>query len=78
MPLTVKEYTDAGLPWFEYYGGDATALSGGGPLQKLKSILRLAKAKGDVPLPENEPIAPELVVKLRAGLTKDQVREGSF
>ena len=38
----------------------------------------LGAEKGDVPLAENEPVSPENVVKLRAGLKKDQVREGSF
>jgi hypothetical protein len=31
-----------------------------------------------VPLPENESVDPKIVVKLRDGLKKDQVREGAF
>jgi hypothetical protein len=34
--------------------------------------------KGDAPLPENEPVSPGVMVKLRAGLAKDQVRESAF
>jgi len=32
----------------------------------------------NLPLPENESVYPENIVKLRKGLEKDQVREGSF
>ena len=28
IPPTAIEYTEAGLPWFDYYGGDLTALEG--------------------------------------------------
>ena len=34
------------------------------------------RQKGDVPLPENESVTNEVVVELRKGLRKDQVREG--
>ena len=77
VPPTAREYTDAGLPWFDWYA-EAPAVEGGGRLKGLKSILQIGKAKGDVPLPENETVSPEHVVRLRQGLGKDQVREGSF
>jgi hypothetical protein len=77
-PPTSAEYTRAGLPWFEYYGADSTALAGGGRLQDVRSVAELGKAKGDVPLPENEAVHPAHVVKLRAGLKRDEVREGRF
>jgi len=77
-PPTAKEYTNAGLPWFEYYGGDAKALDGAGTLAGLKSVVRLGKEKGDVPLPENEPVTPGNIVHLRSALTPEQVREGRF
>lgn len=78
VPPTAKEYTEAGLPWFDYYGGDREALEGGEELRKLKSVLQLGKEKGEVPLPENESVTPERVIQLRRGLRKDQVREGRF
>ena len=28
QPPTAREYTMAGLPWFDYYGGDLEALDG--------------------------------------------------
>ena len=78
VPPTAAEYTRAGLPWFEYYGADRQALDGGVPFRGVKSVAEMGKAKGDVPLPENEPVDPANVVKLRAGLREDEVREGVF
>ncbi|MDX1577840.1 MAG: hypothetical protein R3266_05120, partial [Gemmatimonadota bacterium] len=73
-PPTAREYTNAGLPWFEYYS-DAGAREGSGILDRLKSVLEVGKEKGDMPLPENESVAPERVVRLRQGLAPGQVRE---
>jgi len=77
-PLTAREYKTHGIPWFDYYSEGDTAVPGSGVLGKIKSIAQLRKAKGDVPLPENEPIQPERVVRLRSNLRRGQVREGSF
>ena len=78
VPPTSEEYARAGLPWFEYYGGDLEALDGSGTLGGLKSVADLGKEKGDVPLPENQTVKPHNIVHLRNGLSKDQVREGAF
>ncbi len=77
-PPTAKEYTKASLPWFDYYNDGASPLPGSAILQKLKSVITLGQEKGDMPLPENEPVDTNVVVKLRAGLKKDEVREGTF
>jgi hypothetical protein len=79
-PPTAREYTRAGLPWFDYYADGAAAVPGSSILQKLKSVATLGKENGDVPLPENEPVSPENVVALRRrlGLQPGQVREGAF
>jgi len=37
-PPTAKEYTEAGLPWFDYYGGDAAAVTGAKTLKALASV----------------------------------------
>jgi hypothetical protein len=66
-----------GLPWFAYYA-DEEAIAGSSILKKLKSVVQMGKAKGDVPLPENESVKPEVIVRLRKGLAKGQVREGQF
>jgi hypothetical protein len=77
-PPTAREYTAAGLPWFDFYDETAQALGGSGILAKVKSVMSLGKEKGDVPLPENQPVDGEKIVALRAGLRPRQVREGRF
>jgi hypothetical protein len=77
-PPTAMEYTRAGLPWFEYYAEHLIPLKGSASLANLEGVAGKGRKKGDVPLPENESVEPGLVVKLRAGLSKDQVREGAF
>jgi len=74
-PPTAASYTKAGLPWFDYYADGAKALPGSKLLAGLKSVLELGKQKGDAPLPENQSVTQETVVRLRAKLAKDQVRE---
>ena len=77
VPPTSSEYTKAGLPWFEYYS-DSKALEGSAKLATVKSVAELGKKKGDVPLPENQSVKVEKVIKLRKGLKEGQVREGRF
>ncbi|HKB01332.1 MAG TPA: hypothetical protein VKD90_03890 [Gemmataceae bacterium] len=77
-PPTAKEYAKAGLPWFDYYDDNAKALEGAESLAGLKSVAELGEEKGDVPLPENDSVTPETVIKLRRNLQKDEVREGRF
>ncbi len=77
VPPTSSEYTKAGLPWFEYYS-DSKALEGSAKLATVKSVAELGKKKGDVPLPENQSVKVENVIKLRKGLKEGQVREGRF
>lgn len=77
-PPTAREYTEAGLPWFDYYAPGEEAIHGSGLLDGLKSVVQMGKEKGDVPLPENQPVAVQNVVRLRKGLKKGEVREGRF
>jgi hypothetical protein len=57
-PPTAKSYSDAGLPWFDYYREDVPALTGSKILAGLESVWQIFKSKGGQPLPENE--APNL------------------
>jgi hypothetical protein len=75
---TAREYTEAGLPWFNYYAADMEALSGASALAGIKSVAELGAEKADVPLPENESVTPEKVIEIRHGLRVGQVREGEF
>ena len=78
MPPTAKQYSQAGLPWFDYYDERAKAVEGSGILGKLKSVFGLGKEKGETPLPENEPCEPEATVKLKPKRSPNEVREGTF
>ncbi len=74
MPPTAKDYTNTGLPWFDYYGGDAEAVAGAEKLNGLTSVAEMGKQKGETPLPENESVEVERIIALRKQ-GADQVRE---
>jgi hypothetical protein len=77
-PPTSKQYTNAGLPWFDYYDDSATAVNAESVLANLKSVAEISAGKGDAALPENESVTPENLVVYRKGLKREQVREGAF
>jgi len=77
VPPSAKQYTEAGLPWFDWYGGDAAAVAGSGKLKPLASVAQLGKTKGEEPLPENETVDVTHVVGLRSG-GRTRVREFSL
>ncbi len=74
-PPTAQDYAAHGLPWFDYYAGDARAVAGSEKLKGLKSVVQQAEAKGQEPLPSNDTIAAIPVVKL--GRPRP-IHEGSF
>ena len=76
-PPSAADYTAAGLPWFDYYGGDKTALEGAKRLGKLKSVKQMGEDKGERPLPENESVEPGPLITLGESETVI-VREGDF
>ena len=73
-PPSVVEYTEAGLPWFEYYGGDLSALEGSEKLLSLDSVavMNLKKAKGIID--DWDPLMPPLIKRIN-GRT---INEGEF
>ena len=73
-PLTARDYSAHGLPWFDYYGGDARALAGSEKLNQTASVAQRAKQTGQNPLPANETVAAVPVVPL--GKPR-RVREGA-
>ena len=77
-PLTSREYQDAGLPWFDFYGGDREALEGAKKLADLKTVKRIGEEKGEQPLPENESVDDPVVITLGAEGEGRPVREGGF
>ena len=74
---TAKDYTRAGLPWFDYYGGDHDALEATKKLASVSSISKIGSAKGDQPLPENDSLtADPIVVALGRQRRKQNVVQG--
>lgn len=73
-PQRAQDYTDAGLPWFDYYGGDLKALEGAKKLAGLDSVAAVKLKKGEGFLPDNDPMTPAVVKKLN----RSMVREGVF
>ena len=65
VPPTAKQYTEAGLPWFEWYGRDSEAVDGAEKLAGLKSVAQFGDGKDEAPLPENESVDASHVVGLR-------------
>jgi len=78
MPPTAKQYSKAGLPWFDYYDERANAVEGSSVLNKLKSAFGIGKEKGETPLPENESCEPQVTVPLKPKRSPHEVREGTF
>lgn len=73
---TAKQYTDCGLPWFDFYGGDSKALAGPSALKGLASVAAHAHETEKAPLPDNGALQIKHVVSLRRS-TSRQVRESS-
>ncbi len=75
LPPSAKEYTYAGLPWFDYYDADAKAIKGSAKLSKLESVQKMSAEKGN-PVPNESFFTQELVIPLKKN--PKQVREGDF
>lgn len=73
-PPTAKDYTDAGLPWFDYYDEKLSALPGGLKLQELKSVGQLSHKKKPL-LPENQKVPLAQVNHVASRQKSARVRE---
>ena len=58
-PPTAKTYTDAGLPWFEYYDSDKKALAGAKPLAQIDSVAARMIKMGRKTFPGNDYVIPK-------------------
>lgn len=72
-PVSAQDYSAAGLPWFDYYGGDLEALTSTAKLAGLDSVAAKSLKVGAGVLSGNEPVAPRIVP-----LSARPVREGDF
>ena len=55
---TASDYTEAGLPWFEYYDDQLGALEGAKKLASLDSVATKGGKLGAKPLPEDDAVQP--------------------
>lgn len=76
-PPTAQAYAAAGLPWFDYYDADQTALAAPAALGGLQGLGQLMAEKGE-PLSANAPVTPQTVVALGPRDPRRPVREGAF
>ena len=53
-PISVQDYNEAGLPWFDYYDGDRKAIEGAKALGNIKSVKAVAKDKREPIWPDEE------------------------
>ena len=63
-PPTAQDYAARGLPWFDWYGGDARAVAGSASLRRLRSVSQHAKETGQGVLADNETVAAAPVIAL--------------
>ena len=63
-PPTARQYTNAGLPWFDYYSENTGTESGSDKLRGTKSVSEFALEKTGSPLSHNEMVGTRRVVAL--------------
>ena len=69
QPASTEAYTNAGLPWFEYYG-EAPALNGSSILAGLDSVAAKMVKQGKPPMAGNAAVNPTNIEKLSSRLRK--------
>ncbi|MDY0227149.1 MAG: hypothetical protein RBR38_10000 [Desulfomicrobium apsheronum] len=74
-PPTAKQYTNAGMPWFDYYAADQKALQGAKALAELDSIAAKVVKYGKKFLKGNDPVNPTRIVSLGQ---KGRVSDGQW
>ncbi len=75
-PPSAADYTNAGLPWFDYYNDRLSALDGSKLLSGLDSVAAKGVKKGEKPLKGNVSVAVDKVIDLGKRLSR--VRDGNW
>ncbi|MBC8551731.1 MAG: hypothetical protein H8D23_18955 [Candidatus Brocadiales bacterium] len=75
-PPSAVDYTEAGLPWFEYYDDKLNKLKGANKLSGLDSVAAKTVKLGEQPLKDNEAVTPTKIHSLSHKSTK--VAEGNW
>ncbi len=78
-PVSARQYTEAGLPWFDLYDEDKGDIPPSKVLQKVKSVRKMDQSKGFAPQQNDGPteVPDAQVVKLGKG-KKAMVRNGAW
>ena len=63
-PRSAHEYTEAGLPWFDYYDGDKVAIDGAKRLSTIKSVKNIKPKHGENFWGEDLPVTNPKVVQI--------------
>lgn len=78
-PPTAEDYTDAELPWFQYYGNDQAALGGAQFLKGIQSVGSLFKKKHKQQMPNSGNIDIAKVKSIGLGFTRSRpIRTSEF
>lgn len=79
-PPTAREYSEAGLPWFEYYGKDQVALPGSTTLAGVKSVAKMFKKLTGSTMPQSTDVITKAPTAIGPGARKARVvrTEGSW
>lgn len=73
---SAADYTEAGLPWFEYYDDKLGTLSGAKKLAGMDSVAAKGVKLGENPLVENDAVKPQKIVPIASGSAN--VNEGKW
>jgi hypothetical protein len=74
-PLTSREYAESGIPWFDYYRDDRSALNGSKALAAVKSVATVSQEKGKTLTSNHETIEPQTIIQYGNTRRPDEVRE---
>jgi hypothetical protein len=77
VPYTAENYTNAGLPWFDYYDETKAAVQGASKLAGLDSVAAKMIKNGKGVMSDNSSVNPDNVVDLTKQ-SGNVVREGKF
>jgi hypothetical protein len=76
-PPMAKDYTTAGLPWFEYYAKEEKVLRGSSILSNLEGIAARGRSLMQKIIPGNESVEPRRVI-VYSDKMRDTIRDGEW
>jgi hypothetical protein len=77
-PISAKEYTRHGLPWFDLYDEEKSTLTSSDTLQKVKSVKEMDEEKGFEPQQDDSSVeVPDSLIK-KLGQTFKRIKDGDW